>query len=76
MFNSLVAEGVIVETLHEDGFMVFVRPARCAAELPQPPEEPLAMCSTYEEARQFRRGYQGVTRDCVIRYVGPAGGGD
>jgi hypothetical protein len=69
-------EGVVVESVHEDGFMVFVRMARRASELPQPPEEPLAVCSTYEEARQYCRGSQGRMRDCVIRYVGLAGGGD
>ena len=65
-----------MESVTEEQFVVFVRTAPSAAELPQPAEEPLLVCSSYAEAQRFRRAYEGSPRDCVIRYVGPAGGGD
>jgi hypothetical protein len=39
-------------------------------------EQPLVRCSTYEEARWVRQEYQALGRECIIRYVGQAGGGD
>jgi hypothetical protein len=65
-----------VETVLEDRFLVYLRPSRGPAERPQPAERLVVVCSTYEEARQFRRDCQGAARDCVIRYIGPSGGGD
>lgn len=39
-------------------------------------ERPLADFASYEEARQERQRHHSAGRDCVIRYVGTAGGGD
>jgi hypothetical protein len=69
-------EGVIVETIHDDSFVVYVRPAPRPAEMTQLPEQPVLVCSTYEEARRFCRGQRRITRYCVIRYIGDVGGGD
>jgi hypothetical protein len=65
-----------VETIHDDSFVVYVRPAPRPAELPQLPEQPVLVCSTYEEARRFCRKQQRLARYCVIRYIGDVGGGD
>ena len=39
-------------------------------------EEPLCNCATYADARRAWQEYRSPGRECVIRYVGPAGGGD
>lgn len=65
-----------METLHDDSFVVYVRPAPRPAELPQPPERQAFVCSTYAEARQFCRGQRRKARSCVIRFTGNVGGGD
>jgi hypothetical protein len=39
-------------------------------------EEPLASFATYAEARRMQQDQFRAARDCVIRYVGPSGGGD
>lgn len=55
--------------------MVFVR-TDLGRSLHDVDERLLVRCSTYEEARWVRQEYQGPSRSCIIRYVGPAGGGD
>jgi hypothetical protein len=65
-----------MDARHEDCFVVFLRTDRSHADWRECDEEPLIDCSTYEEARQVKRSYHGSGRECVIRYVGPAGGGD
>ena len=39
-------------------------------------EEEVESCATYAEACRVRRAYHALGRDCVIRFVGSAGGGD
>ncbi len=64
--------------IHEDRFVVFVRFAPGSATLPEAVEGTQITCSSYEEARRVRRSFQHRGRgwDCIIRFVGPAGGGD
>jgi hypothetical protein len=64
-----------VDTSPDDSFVVFVRPPPRSAELPQFPEQPIHVCSTYEEAQRFRDRH-GNPCNCIIRFVGAAGGGD
>jgi hypothetical protein len=67
-----------MESVHDDHFMVFLRfDLRYAKTSSEATEQPLACCSTYEDARRIRKVLQGAAAgDCVIRYIGPAGGGD
>jgi hypothetical protein len=61
----------------EDRFVLLVRPDPGHGESPGGLlEQPLAVCSTYGEARLLRQKLQGTAGDCVIRFIGPAGGGD
>jgi hypothetical protein len=60
----------------DDSFVVFVRGARDLGQAPEDVERPLVSCPTYAEARWVRQEYQAPGRECIIRYVGPAGGGD
>jgi hypothetical protein len=39
-------------------------------------ERALICCSSYEEARRIRQQCLGSDSECVIRFVGPSGGGD
>jgi hypothetical protein len=65
-----------MDAVHEDRYVVFLRVDRGECERRECDEEPLATCATYEEARQMRRHYHDSGRECVIRFVGQAGGGD
>ncbi len=66
-----------MEPVHDDRFVVFVRLDPSHANRPDRSERPFATCSTYEEARRIQRELHHASRSiCVIRYVGPAGGGD
>jgi hypothetical protein len=66
-----------MDARHEDCFVVFLRRDRNQhAERRECDEEELAVSSSYAEARQVKREYEASGCDCVIRYVGPAGGGD
>jgi hypothetical protein len=64
-----------MESSLDDRFIVFVREPGPGCG-PQLAERPLVICSSYAEARRIRRELQHAARECVIRYVGPAGGGD
>jgi hypothetical protein len=64
-----------MESVHDE-FMVFVRRDQCYASRPDWAERPLMTCSTYEEARRIQRQLLDSARQSVIRYIGPAGGGD
>jgi hypothetical protein len=66
----------VMETVHEDRFVVFLRHDRGASPRPDYAERPLRSCSTYEEARQLQRQLRESERECIIRYIGPSGGGD
>jgi hypothetical protein len=61
---------------HDDRFLVFVRADRSLTNSPENCESYLISVSTYEEARRIQREYRSLARECVIRYLGPAGGGD
>lgn len=65
----------MLNAIHEDRFVVFVRFDQGDPSLPGV-EQPLASCASYQEARLLRRQLQGSHGDCVIRFVGPSGGGD
>lgn len=60
----------------DDCFVVFARADHADGSDPEAVERPLASCASYEEARQVCQAYHDHATDCVIRYVGPAGGGD
>jgi hypothetical protein len=64
-----------MEPSYDDRFAVFLRhpgwPNR-----PDRAEQPLVVCSSYAEARRIQREFHYTARDCVIRFVGSAGGGD
>jgi hypothetical protein len=65
-----------MDTVHDDRFMVFLRADRSHTQPPDTAERPLHTCATYEEARRIQRAYHNTSVECVIRYLGPAGGGD
>ena len=65
-----------MDLVHDSAFVVFVRVDRRHEGLPERMERPLATCATYEEARQIQLAYRRASRECVIRYLGIAGGGD
>lgn len=65
-----------MEAVHDDCFVVFVRDEDRNSSSPQAVERPLAACASYEEACRVRNAYSSSAGECVIRYIGPAGGGD
>jgi hypothetical protein len=67
-----------MDPVHEDRFLVFLRvDAGATQPFSASGEQPLASCGSYEEARRIRQVLQGaVAGKCVIRYIGPTGGGD
>jgi hypothetical protein len=60
----------------DDRFVVFLRHDRSSSARPDAAEKPLRTCSTYQEARQIQRRFLQEEKECIIRYVGLAGGGD
>jgi hypothetical protein len=64
-----------MEPSQDDRFVVFVRHAGQAYR-PDIAERLLAICASYAEARRIRREFHYTARECVIRFVGPCGGGD
>lgn len=64
-----------MSTVHEDRYVLFLRHDDAEAAGPIS-EQPVASCSSYEEARRLRRQLQTTSGEYVIRFVGPAGGGD
>jgi hypothetical protein len=65
-----------MDSAHEDCFVVFARADGSHGDWPEGAEQPLAICRSYQEARRVQRALQPTAPICVIRYVGPAGGGD
>jgi hypothetical protein len=67
-----------MDNVHDDRFLVFIRLDPNLAETSsEAAEQPLASCPSYMEASRIRRALRGAAAGgCVIRYVGPAGGGD
>jgi hypothetical protein len=67
-----------MNSANDERFAVYIRLDPNHGETPnQSVEQPLAICSTYQEAKSLRRQLQGgSTGEYVIRYLGPTGGGD
>jgi hypothetical protein len=65
-----------MEEAHDDRFVVYVRGRRDTHDPPEEGEWPVIICSSYEEACKIRQQHRLQSRDCVIRFVGPSGGGD
>ncbi|HJT77860.1 MAG TPA: hypothetical protein VJ739_11725 [Gemmataceae bacterium] len=65
-----------MDAVREDCYVVFLRTDRAHDERRECVEEPLADCPSYEDARQIQQAYRNSGRECVIRFVGTAGGGD
>jgi hypothetical protein len=57
----------------DDCYVLFLRSHEDPA---CPGEWPVAACPSYEEARRVRAQLGYSTGDCIIRFVGTAGGGD
>jgi hypothetical protein len=57
----------------DDCFVVYVRDRKTN---PDSVEHTLVSCGSYQEADTVRRENQGPDRHCIIRFTGPAGGGD
>jgi hypothetical protein len=64
-----------MSTQHDDLYGVFVRTFPDDRD-PDGIEVAVRTCFTYSEARRIQRLLQPGVRDCVIRYLGTAGGGD
>jgi len=60
----------------EDRFEVYVRADRRHSPRPDHAERLFASCATYAEARRVQQRLHGAAHDSIIRYIGPAGGGD
>ncbi len=57
-------------------FVLYVRADHRYDESPEDVEQSLLVCSNYAEASYLQRVIRSYTKDCVIRYLGPAGGCD
>jgi anti-anti-sigma regulatory factor len=60
----------------QDCFVVFLRDGSAPPGRPEAVERPVAVCPTAEEAAGVREEFRRSGRSCVIRFVGPTGGGD
>jgi hypothetical protein len=65
-----------MDSVPDDGFVVFIRRDRNHSYPPEAVEQPVIHCASYEEARRVWQQYHSTAHECVIRYLGPAGGGD
>ena len=65
-----------MDEAHDDRFVVYVRSRRDTHDPPENSEWPAVTCFSYEEACQIRQTHRFHSRDCVIRFIGQAGGGD
>jgi hypothetical protein len=65
-----------MESVHDDRYAVYVRQDRFHPDRPDCSERQLTTCSTYGEARRIQRELHHTSHACVIRYIGPSGGGD
>jgi hypothetical protein len=65
-----------MEAAFDDCFVVYSHNGQGPADRPEGVEQVLAVCPTYEEACRVRQQYHGPASECIIRFVGPAGGGD
>lgn len=62
--------------VQDDRFVVFLRSDLAHSDRPDVGERDLILCATHQEARRIQRELRSHARECVIRFVGPAGGGD
>jgi len=61
----------------DDCFVVYVRERKADPNRPnRTVERKLVSCGSYHEAEMVRRENRSPDRHCIIRYAGPAGGGD
>ena len=60
----------------QDGFHVYARTLPTATKPPEDVEKPLGCYPSYEEAHAVCRDLRRQGRDCVVRFLGEAGGGD
>jgi hypothetical protein len=65
-----------MNTSCEEDYVVFMRGRGIVGDDPMDAERELAHCATYEEAEWVRQENETRSRKCIIRYLGPAGGGD
>ncbi len=65
-----------MNSVHDDRFLVFVRADPSPHTSPEDGERYLISCPSYAEARRIQRHYRTLSMDCIIRFLGPAGGGD
>lgn len=65
-----------MDSAHDDQFVVYVRLDRAHPYPPEAVEQTVIHCTSYEEARRIRQQYHNTSRECVIRFTGPSGGGD
>jgi hypothetical protein len=63
-------------SVYDDRFVVFALRHRPHDAPTQVVEREVVTCPSYEEAQEVRRAFHAVGCDCVIRYMGEAGGGD
>ena len=63
-------------TVHEDRYVVVLRSDLAHADRPDVAERDLMYCESHAEARRIQRQFRRDARECVIRFVGTAGGGD
>ena len=65
-----------METTLEDRFAVYLRVRSDVGDSPEGGEQMLDACTTYEDACKVRHEHRSNGRECIIRYLGEAGGGD
>jgi hypothetical protein len=77
-FEGIGEEDRPMDSVHDDRFVVFIRPSpHQVTTVTDPAEQPVAACSTYGEASRIRQALRGTAvGEFVIRFVGATGGGD
>jgi len=65
-----------MDHVYDDLFVVYALRHGRGEPVRQVVEREVVSCPSYEEAQQVRRAYAAAGCECVIRYVGEAGGGD
>jgi len=65
-----------MDAMLQDQFVVYLRKDPNESGRPDLLERELVSCGSYAEARSVQKEYGQGRRRCVIRYVGPTGGGD
>lgn len=65
-----------MDTMHDDGFEVYVRLDPTHPYPFENAEQPVFHCGSYAEARRLRAQYRNSPHEYIIRYLGNTGGGD